>query len=135
MGGNFDGYWVFKDLTENILTDAQCLLPYISKCCIVFKQFDRLNFDSLTVESIKNIKFPPIKILCYTVTKPHNSMCLHKKSHSISPLCSINITNSTGASSSSIPYYNTTTFTLLWSISKVRSVSTVMTCDRATDYQ
>ena len=45
MGGNFDGYSLFKYLTENILTDRHCLSPYTCKRCIVFKQFDRLNFD------------------------------------------------------------------------------------------
>ena len=37
----------FKYLTENILMDGHCLSSYICKCCIVFKQFDGLNFDGL----------------------------------------------------------------------------------------
>ena len=57
MGGNFDGYWVFKYLTENILTDAHCLSPYISKRCVVFKQFDGLNFDSLARKHQKRQNF------------------------------------------------------------------------------
>ena len=31
-GGNFDGYWLFKYLTENILTDGDCLSLYTCKC-------------------------------------------------------------------------------------------------------
>ena len=44
---NFDGYWLFKYLTENVLTDGHCLSPYTFKCYIVFKEFDGLNFDGL----------------------------------------------------------------------------------------
>ena len=44
-GGNYDGYWLFKYLMENILMDGHYLSPYTCKCCIVFKQFDGLNFD------------------------------------------------------------------------------------------
>ena len=62
-GGNFDGYWLFKYLTENILMDGHCLSPYTCKLCIVFKQFDWLNFDGLAGAS----KFPPIKTLRYMV--------------------------------------------------------------------
>ena len=47
MGGNFDGYWPFKYFTENILMDGYCLSPFTCKYCIVFKQFDGLNFDGL----------------------------------------------------------------------------------------
>ena len=32
---------------ENILMDGHCLSLYTCKCCIVFKQFDKLNFDGL----------------------------------------------------------------------------------------
>ena len=39
---NFDVYWLFKYLTETILTDGHWLSPYTCKCCIVFKQFDSL---------------------------------------------------------------------------------------------
>ena len=46
-GGNFDGYWLFKYLTESILTDVYCLSPYNCKHSTVFKQFDGLNFDGL----------------------------------------------------------------------------------------
>ena len=35
-GGNFDGYRLFKYLTENILTDGYCLSLYTCKCCIIF---------------------------------------------------------------------------------------------------
>ena len=34
-------------LMENILMDGHCLSLYACKHCIVFKQFDRLNFDGL----------------------------------------------------------------------------------------
>ena len=62
MEGNFDGYWLFKYLTENILTDGHCLSPYTCKRCTVFKQFDGLNFDGLAVKSQKRQNFPPSKI-------------------------------------------------------------------------
>ena len=55
-GGKIHGYWVFKYLMENILTDAHCLSPYISKRCIVFKQF-----DSLAVKYQKHQNFLPSK--------------------------------------------------------------------------
>ena len=42
---------------ENILTDGHCLSPYTCKCCIVFKQFDGLNFDGLTGKYQKHQKF------------------------------------------------------------------------------
>ena len=66
MGGNFDGYWLFKYFSENILTDGHYLSPYTCKCCIVFKQFDKLNFDGLA-GSVQNVEISPIKILRYTV--------------------------------------------------------------------
>ena len=44
---NFDRYQLFKYLTENILMDGHCLSLYICKRCIIFKQFDGLNFDGL----------------------------------------------------------------------------------------
>ena len=43
---------------ENILTDSHCLSPYICKCCIVFKQFDGLNFDGLAGKHQKRQNFP-----------------------------------------------------------------------------
>ena len=57
MGGNFDGYRPFKHLTKNILKDGHCLSPYICKCCIGFKQFDRLNFDGLAGKRQKRQNF------------------------------------------------------------------------------
>ena len=63
----------FKYLTENILTDGYCLSPYTCKCCIVFKQFEGLNFDGLAGKHQKTSKFPSVKILCYTLyTDKHN---------------------------------------------------------------
>ena len=47
IGQNFDGYWLFKHLTENILKDGHYLSPHTCKHCIVFKQFNELNFDGL----------------------------------------------------------------------------------------
>ena len=44
---------------ENILTDGYCLSPYTCKCCTVFKQFDRLNFDSLAGKCQKRQNSPP----------------------------------------------------------------------------
>ena len=61
MGGNFDGHWLFKYLTENIFTDGHCFSPYTCKHYIVFKQFDRLNFDSLAGKHQKHQNFPPSK--------------------------------------------------------------------------
>ena len=63
--GIFDGYWLSKYLTENILTDSHCLSPYTCKCCIVFKQFDRLNFDSLAGKHQKCRNFPLSKFALY----------------------------------------------------------------------
>ena len=40
---NFDGYRLFKYLTENSLTDGHCLSPYTCKGCIVFKQYDGVH--------------------------------------------------------------------------------------------
>ena len=47
-----------KYLTENILTDGHCLSPYTCKRCIVFKQFDLLNFDGLARKHQKCQNFP-----------------------------------------------------------------------------
>ena len=54
-------------LMENILTDGHCLSPYTCKCCIVFKQFNGLNFDGLAGKRQKLQNFPPVRILHYTV--------------------------------------------------------------------
>ena len=58
---NFDGYWLVKYLTENILTNDYCLSPYTCKCCTIFKQFGRLNFDGLAGKRQKHQNFPPSK--------------------------------------------------------------------------
>ena len=47
----------FKYLMENILTDGHCLSPYTCKCCIVFNQFDGINFDSLAGKHQKRQNF------------------------------------------------------------------------------
>ena len=64
--GNFDEYKLFTYLTEKKLMDVHCLLSYTCKRCIVFKQFDRLNFDGLARRRQK-CQNSPIKILHYTV--------------------------------------------------------------------
>ena len=58
--GNFDEYRLFKYLKENILMDDHCLSPYICKRFIVFKQFDRLNFDCLA-RRCQKCQNPPSK--------------------------------------------------------------------------
>ena len=67
--GNFDGYWLFKYLMENILTDGYCLSPYTCKFCTVFTQFNGLNFDSLAGKGQKCQNFPhqnfPIWLISY----------------------------------------------------------------------
>ena len=45
----------------NILTDGHCLSPYTCKGCIVFKQFDGLNFDGLAGKHQKHQNFPQSK--------------------------------------------------------------------------
>ena len=68
---NFDRYWLFKYSMENILTDRYCLSPCTCKCCTVFKQFWQVKF---WWSSSKTSKFPPLKILHYTVLKFHESL-------------------------------------------------------------
>ena len=56
---NFDrGILTDTYLTENILTDGHCLSPYTCKRCIVFKQFDELNFDGLAGKRQRCQGFP-----------------------------------------------------------------------------
>ena len=38
--------------------DDYCLSPYTCKCCTVFKQLDRLNFDGLAGKR-QNVKVSP----------------------------------------------------------------------------
>ena len=59
-GRIFDGCWLIKYLTENILTDGHCLSPYTCKHCNAFKKFDRLNFDGLAGKRQKSQNFPPL---------------------------------------------------------------------------
>ena len=54
---------------ENILTDGHCLSPYTCKRCIVFKQFDGLNFDGLAGKHQKHQNFPPSKFALYSICK------------------------------------------------------------------
>ena len=60
---NFDGYWLVKYLTENILMDDHCLSPYTCKCCTILKQFGGLNFDGLAGKRQKHQNFPHQKFL------------------------------------------------------------------------
>ena len=53
----FDEYWLFKYLTENILANGNCLSPYTCKHCVVFKQFEGLNFDGLAGKHQKRTWF------------------------------------------------------------------------------
>ena len=41
--------------------DGQCLSPYTCKRCIVFKQFDGLNFDGPAGKHQKHQNFSPSK--------------------------------------------------------------------------
>ena len=50
--------------------DGHCLPPYTRKYCVVFKQFDGLNFDGLA-GSLKNVK-----ILRYTVIARSHALCI-----------------------------------------------------------
>ena len=47
-----------KYLMENILMDSHFLSPCTCKRCIVYKQFDRLNFDVLAKKHQKRQNFP-----------------------------------------------------------------------------
>ena len=71
-GRNFDGYLLFQYLMDNILTDYHCLSPYTCKCCIVIKQFNGLNFDSVAGKRQKHHNFPrqnfAIYGMCHCVT-------------------------------------------------------------------
>ena len=59
-------------MTENILTDAYCLLPYTCKHCTVFKQFDGLNFGGLAGKH-QNVKSSP----CQNFMLYGTSVCLY----------------------------------------------------------
>ena len=75
--------------------DGHCLSPYTCKCCIVFKQFDGLNFDSLAGKHQKCQNFPPSKFctvrsmytgLYFTVTNHSGPKCFNIKSYKITTL-------------------------------------------------
>ena len=55
--------------------DGHCLSPYNCKCCIVFKQSDRLNFDGLAGKCQKHKNFPPSKFCTHCVNEHY-----HKRS-------------------------------------------------------
>ena len=61
-------------LTKNILTDNYCLSPYTCKRCIVFKQFDGLNFDSLAVKCQKRQNFTHQNFALYSSRDWHEKM-------------------------------------------------------------
>ena len=50
-------------MTLQYFMDGYCLSPYTCKHCIVFKQFDELNFDGLAGKH----QIPSVKILHYMV--------------------------------------------------------------------
>ena len=52
---------------ENILTDGHYLSTYICKGCIVFKQFDGLNFDGLAGKHQKHQNFPHQNFALYGI--------------------------------------------------------------------
>ena len=53
--------------------DGHCLSPYTCKHCIVFKQFDGINSDSLAEKHQKRQNFP-CQNLRYTVHRTNNSV-------------------------------------------------------------
>ena len=57
----------FKYLTENILMAGHSLSPYTCKRCIVFKQFDGLNFDGLAGKHQKRQNFPRQNFALYGI--------------------------------------------------------------------
>ena len=64
---------------ENILMDGYRLSPYTCKCCIVFKQFDKLNFDGLVRKHQNCQNFPPSNFMLYgslNILKEKNFMDL-----------------------------------------------------------
>ena len=73
MAQNFDWGETLTDtdsskyLMENILTDGHCLSPYTCKRCIVFKQFDGLNFDGLDGKRQKCQNFPNQNFALYGI--------------------------------------------------------------------
>ena len=79
MGGNFDGYWLFKYLTENILTDVYFLSPYNCKHSTVFKQFDGLNFDGLAgmCQNIKILHYTVMELFTLGITKGASVIIQH----------------------------------------------------------
>ena len=52
--GNFWQILTLQICDRKYLTDGHCLSPYTCTCCIVFKQFDRLNFDGLAEKHQKH---------------------------------------------------------------------------------
>ena len=60
---------------ENILTDGHCLSPYTCKSCIVFKQFDGLNFDGLAGKRQKHQNFVLCSISHNSYAPNHMYMC------------------------------------------------------------
>ena len=79
--GNFDRYWFFKHLTENILTDGHLLSAYTCKCCIVLKQFDGLNYDGLAGKSQKRQNFPLSKFCAIRYSKHMESKTTELNMH------------------------------------------------------
>ena len=55
---------------ENILTDRHCLSPYTCKRCIVFKQFNGLNFDGPAGKRQKRQNFPRQNFVLYGMNIP-----------------------------------------------------------------
>ena len=64
--GKFWQILTFQIFDGKILTDGHCLSPYTYKHCIIFKQFDDLNFHGLAGKCQKR-KNSSHQTLCYTV--------------------------------------------------------------------
>ena len=54
--------------SSNISTDGHCLSPYTCKHCIVYEQFDGLNFDGLAGKHQKRQNFPLSKFCAIRYT-------------------------------------------------------------------
>ena len=64
---------------ENIFMDGHCLSPYTCKRCIIFKQFDGLNFDGLAGKRQKCQNFTPSKFCAIRYTTKNFIRLFYKK--------------------------------------------------------
>ena len=61
---------------KNVLMNGHCLSLYIRKCCIVFIQFDKLNFDSLAGRHQRCQSFPHQNFALYSILLCHTLCCV-----------------------------------------------------------